>query len=538
MVDERLRIIIEVTDKASKEMSKVSKTLGSLGKVVGTAALGALAVGATAAAGAALSLGKALQYSVEQAMEAEIVTAQLNAVLKSTGGIAGVTARMADDLATSLSQVTRYDDEAILSAENLMLTFTAVGKDVFPEAIKASLDMSTAVGQDLQSSVTMLGKALQSPVDGLTALKRVGVNVTDEFISQIKAIMGDNEALENMAKKAGKAKDSLPGLYRDLEVATTKMNEMRAAGKSSESQLLAQQDRITTLNEKIAASNLLMDGYAKAQEAAQSGLTETERLEQAQILILEELKTEFGGSAEAAGQTFAGQLDILRNTLNNVSETIGESVMPTLADLANELLTFVQSDEFQDWVKEVAEWLRNELPRAIKTTSDFWTNELKPALDEVWPVLRDDLLPVLKDLADLLGPVFSVVMKLFIEGWKIQIGLFSIVKTAVENTINPLKNLWEWLKKIVEQLGSLVLPDWLTPGSPTPFELGLRGITDAMGEMGGLPGFGIGGPSTALRSAQGAGMVVVNFNSPVLGFADEYALADKLAAILRRKGAL
>ena len=34
------------------------------------------------------------------------------------------------------------------------------------------------------------------------------------------------------------------------------------------------------------------------------------------------------------------------------------------------------------------------------------------------------------------------------------------------------------------------MPDWLTPGSPTPFELGLRGIASALkevnGDIGGL----------------------------------------------------
>ena len=60
-----------------------------------------------------------------------------------------------------------------------MLTFTGVGKDVFPQAIQTVLDMSQALGQDLKSSTVQLGKALNSPIDGITALSRVGVSFTD-----------------------------------------------------------------------------------------------------------------------------------------------------------------------------------------------------------------------------------------------------------------------------------------------------------------------------------------------------------------------
>ena len=41
------------------------------------------------------------------------------------------------------------------------------------------------------------------------------------------------------------------------------------------------------------------------------------------------------------------------------------------------------------------------------------------------------------------------------------------------------------------------LPDWLKPGSPTPFEMGLRGISDALDELYGQmvsgPLIGVGG---------------------------------------------
>ena len=78
-----------------------------------TAALAPLAV-----LGAAGALGKSF---LEKTIAQEEAVAQLNAVLKSTGGVAGVTSQAAQDLAASLQKVTTFGDEAIIPAESLLL---------------------------------------------------------------------------------------------------------------------------------------------------------------------------------------------------------------------------------------------------------------------------------------------------------------------------------------------------------------------------------------------------------------------------------
>jgi hypothetical protein len=40
-----------------------------------------------------------------------------------------------------------------------------------------------------------------------------------------------------------------------------------------------------------------------------------------------------------------------------------------------------------------------------------------------------------------------------------------------------------WLKDMAAKIANLKLPDWLTPGSPTPFEMGLRGIGKAIKDL-------------------------------------------------------
>src|SRR5687768_432489 len=94
---------------------------GSVKSAIGI--LGGIGVGIAAFSG----VTSAISGMVNAARESVAVGKQLDAVIKSTGGAAGVTAEMAKDLASSLQDVTNFGDEAILGGENLLLTFTRIG---------------------------------------------------------------------------------------------------------------------------------------------------------------------------------------------------------------------------------------------------------------------------------------------------------------------------------------------------------------------------------------------------------------------------
>ena len=192
MEDRILQIVLKAKDEASEIISAVGKKTEGVADLLKNSfnkaaiasgvALGALTVEAI--------------RSVHAFEESQKVTAQLQSVLKSTGGVAGVTADQAQYLAGRLQNVTTYSDETILSAENLLLTFTKIGKDIFPDATKTVLDMSTALGQDTKASAIQLGKALQDPIRGVTALRRVGVSFTEDQIKMIKSLVQSGKQLE------------------------------------------------------------------------------------------------------------------------------------------------------------------------------------------------------------------------------------------------------------------------------------------------------------------------------------------------------
>lgn len=166
--------------------------------------LGGLAKGAAIAAGAA-GLGAlfvTLKSGISEFTESARVAAQTEAVLKSTGGAANVTAKQVEDLASAIQRKSGIDDEAIASGENLLLTFTNIrnesgkGNDIFNQTVGIMADLSTALGQDTKASAIQLGKALNDPIRGLTALQRVGVSFTAAQKDQIKALVESGRTLD------------------------------------------------------------------------------------------------------------------------------------------------------------------------------------------------------------------------------------------------------------------------------------------------------------------------------------------------------
>jgi len=154
----------------------------------------------------ALALGTGLVVAMSKASEAAResakITAQTNAVIKSTGGAANISAKGVDDLANALSRKTGIDDEVIKSGENMLLTFTNVrneagkGNKIFTEATKVITDMSAALGQDTKTSAIQLGKALNDPIKGITALKRVGVTFNGEQVKTITHLVKTGKTME------------------------------------------------------------------------------------------------------------------------------------------------------------------------------------------------------------------------------------------------------------------------------------------------------------------------------------------------------
>jgi len=117
------------------------------------------------------------------------------AVIRSTGGAAGVTATQVSTLSDSIEKATGKSAEMVTEAQNLLLTFTSISGDdgIFERATRAAIDMSTVFGQDASASAVQLGKALQDPIAGVSALSRVGVTFTEDQKKVIKSLVDSGD---------------------------------------------------------------------------------------------------------------------------------------------------------------------------------------------------------------------------------------------------------------------------------------------------------------------------------------------------------
>lgn len=172
----------------------------SMGLGRGLTALGhGAAYTAAALGGMALVLGK---KSYDAYTETYKVGRATNQVIRSTGGLANVSAGQVGNLATALSRKSGVDDEAIQSGENMLLTFRNIrneagaGNDIFNQSTRTLVDLATVMHRSPEKAAIMLGKALNDPAKGMTALTRVGVTFDAGQQKRIKWLTAHNRTLE------------------------------------------------------------------------------------------------------------------------------------------------------------------------------------------------------------------------------------------------------------------------------------------------------------------------------------------------------
>ena len=155
-----------------------------------------------AALGVALAgAGALIAKNVESLARIERINAQTAQTITSMGNAANISAGQVEALAGRLEALTATEAESIQEGANLLLTFRNIsdqagaGNDIFSQTTAIMVDMGRALGEDASGSAIRLGKALNDPITGLTALRKVGVGFTEEQESQIKALQNSGDMM-------------------------------------------------------------------------------------------------------------------------------------------------------------------------------------------------------------------------------------------------------------------------------------------------------------------------------------------------------
>lgn len=308
--------------------------VGIRGAIPGLVGLGTTLTGLT---GGVVGLTLAFKAGFDEIKEGQKVAAQTAAVIESTGGAANVSQRHLEEYADHLREITAQDDELIQSAGNMLLTFKEVrneqgkGNAIFDRALKAALDLSQAGFGSVITNGKQLGKVLNDPVKGMTALSRAGVTFS----------AGQRETIKSLA----------------------------------------------------TSGHLL----------------------EAQKLILKEVESQVGGSAEAYRHTLPGAIDNLKNSFDKLMKGALIPIIPAITagvEAVNSLFENLSSGTgTADDLGGLFEALKSAvvpLFRAIRSEG--------PRLKVIFGNLRDafrDMLPILKIIGTIVGVVLVVAFKLW-----------------------------------------------------------------------------------------------------------------------------
>ncbi len=272
------------------------------------------------------------------------------------------------------------------------------------------------------------------------------------------------------------------------------LQEQQADRDKQLSRVLADQaEETAAVEQKHAAAVAALQARIDAENAAYG--TQTADLRASTDAAIAGMEESYRSRAEAVGQGFAGTVagwiqslvDGFNSARATVTQFIDEAMIPLQAS----------------WT----------------ALADGWNNQLGPALTNLDTAIKnltgganlwEIALGGIKGALDLLAPVIET-----------SIWMTTQQVNGVTALVDGLKSLAEWFGKLPEKIDEFTnalagsdagLPGWMRPGSPTPLELGIRGISDALNKMPDLAG-AFAGPQVAAGSLAGAvGGMSLSFN--------------------------
>lgn len=206
--------------------------------------------------------------------------------------------------------------------------------------------------------------------------------------------------------------------------------------------------------------------------------------------------------------------NVLIPIVTTVIEWLGTNLpiaIQTVSDFFNNILLPV--------VGMVGEWLGTNVPLAIQTLTDFFNNRLLPAVTAVTSFMGETLIPFLSAVGEVISAVVVLALEALVGllqnvvipalgGLVLIIGenvlpVLSDIGSFINDVVGPalawlgdtllpdvsggfggisekIQQATQWLLDLAETIRGIELPQWLKPGSPTPFEIGLVGIASAL----------------------------------------------------------
>ncbi len=450
-----LEVIITGKDEASGKLSGILGTLGGLGKTAGIVG-GALGV----AGGAVVKFAGDLATS---AAPAEAVTNTFKNLAASIG-------EEAAPMLEELRQATRgmVADTDLMQATNKFMSMGLA--DSSEEAAKLA-EMATQLGSamGLDATTAMGDFALMLANQAIPRLDNFGIS-SGQVRTRIDELMA---ADQNLTREQA----FMQAVMEQGETSMAKIGEQSGTTAASMAQVKAQIENL-----KISMGTALLPILGELAKAVTPIIQEM-----GPVLI--EVASQVGGVITS--DVIPALLPLVKKLLPPLLEllpsivslfgVLASNLMDALAPVLDTLVLVLI-----DLIDQFTPLLETLLPPLIDLFSSLM-KVVEPILTIATSLLSNIVIPLIElllpPLIDLLDKVVGVVSKL--AGW-----LADHLQPAFDAIGDAISNVIGWFESLKDKLSNIHLPDWLTPGSPTPFELGLRGIASALkevnGDIGGL----------------------------------------------------
>lgn len=213
-------------DRAKKEFAQLEGAGAKAGFLLKKAFLPAIAVlgGLAAATSKAISAG-------EDMATANAAIAQVNKSMGLFGNETDDVTKRLIKLAEAQAREIGVSNLSIKATQTKLLTFKNLAKSadtvggMFDRATEAALDLAAAGFGSAETNAVQLGKALQDPIKGITALARSGVTFTQQEKDKIRILVESNKILEAQELILGAIETQVGGTAAATANDTEKMKE-------------------------------------------------------------------------------------------------------------------------------------------------------------------------------------------------------------------------------------------------------------------------------------------------------------------------
>lgn len=199
------------TVKAVEAESKAMNGLAATATTMEKSTLGAFGRIARHAKGTfAVLLAYSLYTGIKKMQEHSAVAAETAKQVTKLGNAHFTSSKKITEMADEMSRATGLQDDVIQHSANVLLTFRGAAP-IIKQVTGLAQDMSRVFKQDAARSAIILGKAISDPVKGATALRRIGVLLTEQQMASIKGFVATGQKAKAVALIMKEVNDEVGG---------------------------------------------------------------------------------------------------------------------------------------------------------------------------------------------------------------------------------------------------------------------------------------------------------------------------------------